>query len=234
VVGTTDIEVDTPTLEPVATEDEIDFLLTTASKYLVKDPSRSDILSVFSGLRPLVTKGDEENTAAISREHTVFISRSGLVTIAGGKWTTYRKMAEDTIDQAIEVAQLNYKPPVTENLRLHGSTTNNIENDDFAFYGSDAGKVEKLCDDKSLNKTLHEKFKIKEGEVVWSVRNEMARTVEDFLARRTRTLFLDAKASIEMAPRVAKLMAKELKMNRKWVKGQVDLFSEVAKGYLAN
>jgi len=232
VVGTTDIEVDTPTLEPVATEDEIDFLLTTASKYLVKDPSRSDILSVFSGLRPLVTKGDEENTAAISREHTVFISRSGLVTIAGGKWTTYRKMAEDTIDQAIEVAQLNYKPPVTENLRLHGSTTNNIENDDFAFYGSDAGKVEKLCDDNSLNKTLHEKFKIKEGEVVWSVRNEMARTVEDFLARRTRTLFLDAKASIEMAPRVAKLMAKELNKNRKWVKEQIASFNEIAKGYL--
>ncbi len=232
VVGTTDIEVDTPTLEPVATEDEIDFLLTTASKYLVKDPSKSDILSVFSGLRPLVRSGGAENTAAISREHIVSISRCGLVTIAGGKWTTYRKMAEDTIDQAIEVAQLNYKPPVTENLRLHGSTTNKKENDDFAFYGSDAGKVEKLCNDKSLNKVLHPKFIIKEGEVVWSVRNEMARTVEDFLARRARTLFLDAKASIEMAPRVAKLMAKELKKNRKWVKGQVDLFSEVAKGYL--
>ncbi len=234
VVGTTDIEVDTATLEPVATEDEIDFLLTTASKYLVKDPSRSDILSVFSGLRPLVTNGDEENTAAISREHTVFISRSGLVTIAGGKWTTYRKMAEDTIDQAIEVAQLNYKPPVTENLRLHGATTNKIENDDFAFYGSDAGKVEKLCTDESLNKILHPKFKIREGEVVWSIRNEMARTLEDFLARRTRTLFLDAKASIEMAPRVAKLMAKELKKNRKWVKGQIDSYNLIAKGYLAN
>ncbi len=234
VVGTTDIEVDTATLEPVATKDEIDFLLTTASKYLMKDPSRSDILSVFSGLRPLVTKGDEEDTAAISREHTVFISRSGLVTIAGGKWTTYRKMAEDTIDQAIEVAQLNYKPPVTENLRLHGATTNKIENDHFAFYGSDAGKVEQLCNDESMNKVLHPKFKIREGEVIWSIRNEMARTVEDFLARRSRTLFLDAKASIDMAPKVAKLMAKELKKNRKWVKEQIELFNEVAKGYLAN
>jgi len=232
VVGTTDIEVDTPTLEPVATEDEIDFLLTTASNYLVKDPSRSDILSVFSGLRPLVSSGDTENTAAISREHIVSISRCGLVTIAGGKWTTYRKMAEDTIDQAIEVAQLNYKPPVTENLRLHGSTTNKIENDDFAFYGSDAGKVKKLCDDKSLNKVLHPNFKIREGEVVWSIRNEMARTVEDFLARRTRALFLDAKASIEMAPKVAKLMAKELKKNRKWVREQIDSYNIVANGYL--
>jgi len=232
VVGTTDIEVDTTTLEPVATEDEIDFLLTTASKYLVKDPSKSDILSVFSGLRPLVRSGGAENTAAISREHIVSISRCGLVTIAGGKWTTYRKMAEDTIDQAIEVAQLNYKPPVTENLRLHGSTTNKKENDDFAFYGSDAGKVEKLCNDKSLNKVIHQKFIIKEGEVVWSVRYEMARTVEDFLARRTRTLFLDAKASIEMAPKVAKLMAKELKKNREWVSEQIDSYNIVAKGYL--
>jgi glycerol-3-phosphate dehydrogenase len=187
---------------------------------------------VFSGLRPLVINGDKENTATISREHTVFISRSGLVTIAGGKWTTYRKMAEDTIDKAIEVAQLNYKPPVTENLRLHGSTTNKIGNDHFAFYGSDAGKVKKLCNDESLNKVLHPKFIIKEGEVVWSIRNEMARTVEDFLARRTRTLFLDAKASIEMAPKVAKLMVKELKKNRKWVKEQIDSFNIVAKGYL--
>jgi glycerol-3-phosphate dehydrogenase len=232
VVGTTDIEVDTPTLEPLATEEEIDFLLTTASKYLVKDPSRSDILSVFSGLRPLVTIDDEENTAAISREHTVSISRSGLITVAGGKWTTYRKMAEDTIDQAIVVAQLNYKPPVTENLRLHGSTTNKIQNDDFAYYGSDARKVRTVCNDTSLNKLIHPNFNIKEGEVVWSIRNEMARTVEDFLARRTRSLFLDAKASIEMAPKVAKLMAKELKKNRKWVKDQIDSYNLIAKDYL--
>jgi glycerol-3-phosphate dehydrogenase len=232
VVGTTDIEVDTPTLEPLATEEEIDFLLTTASKYLVKDPSRSDILSVFSGLRPLVTIDDEENTAAISREHTVSISRSGLLTVAGGKWTTYRKMAEDTIDQAIVVAQLNYKPPVTENLRLHGSTTNKIQNDDFAYYGSDARKVRTVCNDTSLNKLIHPNFNIKEGEVVWSIRNEMARTVEDFLARRTRSLFLDAKASIEMAPKVAKLMAKELKKNRKWVKDQIDSYNLIAKDYL--
>ena len=143
-------------------------------------------------------------------------------------------MAEDTIDQAIEVAQLNYSLPVTENLRLHGSTTNKIENDDFAIYGSDAGNVEKLCNDKSLNKVLHPNFNIKEGEVVWSVKNEMARNVEDFLARRTRTLFLDAKASIEMAPRVAKLMATELKKNRKWVKEQVDSYNMVAKGYLVS
>jgi glycerol-3-phosphate dehydrogenase len=232
VVGTTDIGINKPVLEPIAGKEEIDFLLSTASKYLIKDPARSDILSVFSGLRPLVNKSDENDTAAISREHTVSISRSGLLTVAGGKWTTYRKMAEDTIDQAIEVAQLNYKPSPTENLRLHGSTLDKADNDEFTAYGSDTGKVKKLCSKTSLNKNIHPNFSIREGEVIWSIRNELARTVEDLLARRTRTLFLDARTSIEMAPAVAKLMAKELKKNRKWVKEQIDSFNKVAKNYL--
>ena len=232
IIGTTDIEVDSPTLEPVAEKDEIDFLLTTAAKYLVKDPTRKDILSIFSGLRPLVKSGDEENTAAISREHTVSISRGGLITIAGGKWTTYRKMAEDTIDQAIAVAQLEHKPSATENLHLHGYLTGKTEDDALQFYGSDAEKIKKLCKETSLNNYLHPKFKIKEGEVIWAVRNEMARTVEDFLARRTRTLFLDVNASIEMAPKVATLMAKELNRNDKWIKEQTASFCKIAKKYL--
>jgi glycerol-3-phosphate dehydrogenase len=232
IIGTTDIEVNNPVLEPVAAEDEIDFLLTTASKYLVKDPSKKDILSVFSGLRPLVTSGDEKNSAAISREHTVSISGSGLITIAGGKWTTYRKMAEDTVDQALIVAQLDNKPSVTKDLHLHGYIKGKIEESDFSVYGSDADSVKKLCDEMALNKLLHPKFNIKEGEVIWSVRNEFARTVEDFLARRTRALFLNAKASIDMAPKVAELMAKELNKNSAWIKEQISSFNEVAQGYL--
>ncbi len=234
IVGTTDVEVDEPTLEPVAEEDEIDFLLKTAYKYLVKDPSKADILSIFSGIRPLVTKGDKEDTAAISREHTVLISRSGLITVAGGKWTTYRKMAEDTIDQAIEVAQLEHQPSLTENFPLHGFIKNKPANAHLAQYGSDADEIELLSSQKSLNEQLHPRFEIKAGEVVWCVRNEMIRTVEDFLARRTRVLFLDANAAIEMAPAVAKLMAKDLKKNRKWVKEQLEIFNEVAKKYLLN
>jgi len=234
VVGTTDVEIDEPTLQPTADEDEIDFLLTTASKYLVKDPSKTDILSAFSGIRPLVTKGDDENTASISREHTVLISRSGLITVAGGKWTTYRKMAEDTINQAIEVAQLEPQPSVTENFPLHGYIKSKIADDHLAHYGSDADEIEALSSQKLLSEKLHPKFEIKAGEVVWCVRNEMARTVEDFLARRTRVLFLDANAAIEMAPAVAKLMAEELKKNRKWQKEQVELFKEIAEKYLVN
>jgi glycerol-3-phosphate dehydrogenase len=234
IIGTTDIEVDDPTLEPVAHKEEIDFLLNTASKYLVKDPSRSDILSVFSGLRPLVSEETEEDTAAISREHIVTISKSGLVTIAGGKWTTYRKMSEDTIDQAIAVAKLNYNPSTTGNLSLHGLASEKTENDSFAYYGSDAEEVKKLCVDEDLNKKLHPNLETKEGEVIWSIRKEMARTVEDFLARRTRALFLDAKASIEMAPKVSELMAKELRKDDKWIKKQIVLFTNVAEGYLIN
>jgi len=232
IVGTTDIEVDKPTLDPIAEDDEIDYLIRTAAKYLDKDPSRSDILSVFAGIRPLIRQEKDENTASISREHTVFISRSGLITVAGGKWTTYRKMAEDTIDEAITVAELEFIPSNTEDLHLHGYSNESNENNPFVSYGSDADKLEKLCSEYSLNKNLHAKFDIKQGEVIWSIEYEMARTVEDFLARRTRTLFLDSKASIEMAPAVAKLMAAELNKDENWIHEQIESFNKVAKGFL--
>jgi len=232
IVGTTDIEVEKPILDPVAQDQEVDYLLQTASKYLVKDPSRSDILSVFAGIRPLIRPEKDENTASISREHTVFISRTGLITVAGGKWTTYRKMAEDTIDEAIIVAELEFKPSNTENLHLHGYSNEGNENNQFASYGSDAAKLEKLCSENSLNKNLHPKFNISKGEVIWSIRNEMARNVEDFLARRTRALFLDTKASIEIAPAVAQLMAAELNKDENWVHEQIETFNRVAKGFI--
>jgi len=234
IVGTTDIEIDSPSLEPVANNDEIEFLLSTASQYLEKDPNPIDILSTFSGIRPLVKSGNEEDTAAISREHTVLISKSGLISIAGGKWTTYRKMAEDTIDQAIAVAGLEFKPSVTENLRIHGYTNAKIENKHLGMYGSDADDIEYLCREKNMGEKLHPDYEYTAGEVIWSIRNTMARNVEDFLARRIRILFLDANAAIEMAPIVAKLMAKELNKNHKWVKEQITLFNNVAKRYLIN
>jgi glycerol-3-phosphate dehydrogenase len=141
-------------------------------------------------------------------------------------------MAEDTIDQAITVADLDFKPSPTEELHLHGFTNEQNENNQFVFYGSDAVEVEKLCEEKSLNKLLHLNFNIREGEVIWSIRNEMARTVEDFLARRSRSLFLDANASIEMVPAVAKLMADELKRDENWIKEQIESFNQVAKGFV--
>jgi len=232
LIGTTETPVKEYPLEPVPLKEEIEFLLKHAARYLTKDPTRSDILSTFAGLRPLVKTGDEENTAAISRDHTINISRSGLVTITGGKWTTYRKMAEDTIDHAAVLAHLDPEPSVTKELRIHGYHNHPEEFGGLQIYGSDATEIETLLrEDKSYKELLHPDFTTVAGEVIWAVRNEMARTVEDFLARRTRLLLLDAKASIEIAPAIAKLMAKEVKKNKKWVEEQVNSFNEVAKKY---
>ncbi len=232
IVGTTDIPVDKPELEPAASAEEIDFLLKHIARYLENDPGYSDILSVFSGLRPLVRSGNTENTAAISREHTINISRSGLVTIAGGKWTTYRKMAEDTIDQVIELGGLKNVKSVTENLKIHGYTHEEPELPNFDVYGSDAVDVQILCNANNLYDRIHPNLPIHKGEVLWAVRYEMARTVEDFLARRRRALFLDARASIEAAPLVASLMAKELHKDKNWGTVQVEDFTETAEKYL--
>jgi len=233
LVGTTDIPVPDISLEPRPMEEEIDFLLTHAAHYLTKDPSSSDILSMFAGLRPLVKQGSEDSTAAVSRDHTIHISRSGLVTIAGGKWTTCRKMAEDTIDQAATVAQLTESPSVSRDLNIHGFHRNFDKFGELAIYGADAQSIRDLASETpGLGEPLHENFSTIAAEVVWAVRHEMARTVEDFLSRRTRALLLDARASMEMAPRVAELMAAELGKDDTWAEAQVQAFTDLAKGYI--
>jgi len=233
LVGTTDTEVDEFLLEPIPLEEEIEFLLVHTARYLTKDPKRNDILSVFAGLRPLVKSGEDENTAAISREHTLNVSRSGLVTIAGGKWTTYRKMAEDTIDQAMLLADLELKETVTKTLSIHGYHNHADEFGDLEIYGSDAIAIQELLmEDKSYTEILHPSFTTVVGEIIWAVRNEMARTVEDFISRRTRMLLLDAKASIDIAPKVAQIIAKELKQDEKWIEEQIKEFEQIASYYL--
>jgi glycerol-3-phosphate dehydrogenase len=234
VVGTTDIEVEEPSLEPRALPEEVDFILENAAKYMAKDPSRSDVLSAFAGLRPLVSVGDEDETAKLSRDHTVLVAESGLVTITGGKWTTYRKMAQDAVDQAAMVAGLVEQPCPTENLRIHGWLKQIDAADPLHVYGSEAPAVRKLAEDKrKLGEPLHDRLPALTGaRVVWAVRREMARTVEDVLARRTRSLLLDARASIEAAPLGARLMARELRKSKKWQREQVAAYTEVAEGYI--
>lgn len=232
VVGTTDTPVDDISLEPLALKAEIDFLLNHAARYLTKDPAPADVLSVFAGLRPLVSRAENLETATISREHTLSISRTGLVTIAGGKWTTYRKMAEETLDQAIAVARLKPQPSVSETLQIHGYHHHADRFGNLKDYGSDALEIEKLAkSDARLEKTLPGGF-VLSAEVVWAVRHEMARTVEDFLARRRRSLFLDARVAMAMAPEVANLMAAELKKGVAWQKTQVESFRKKAQNYL--
>ena len=233
VVGTTDTPIDDVSYEPRPMDDEIDFLVTHTARYLTKDPTESDILSAFAGIRPLVSLSPEDDTSAISRDHTLHISRSGLVTIAGGKWTTYRKMAEDTIDQAATLAALEDKTSVTKTLRLHGYHQDASQFGELAHYGSDAPALRDLIrSDERYAEPLHPDAGVSAGEVVWAARHEMARTVEDFLSRRTRSLLLGAETSIAMAPRVAELMADELGRDTSWIETETRTFEVLARGYL--
>jgi glycerol-3-phosphate dehydrogenase len=232
LVGTTDTPIVTPTLEPVPMESEIEFILATAAKYLYKAPRREDVLSAFAGIRPLVRVGNTRNTASLSRDHTIHIDRSGLLTITGGKWTTYRRMAEDCVNQAATLARLPEKPCVTAHLNIHGFHRHADKFGPLAVYGADAPGVEDLIRaDESLGHVLHQALPYCGAEVIWATRFEMARTVEDFLARRTRALFLNARAASQVAPRVAQLMAKELGAGSSWKTNQIAVFQALAKGY---
>jgi len=233
VVGTTDTAIDSPSLEPRALDEEIDFVMTHAAQYMTKKPTPADVRSVFAGLRPLVKQGDASNTAALSRDHTIMVSESGLLTVTGGKWTTYRKMAEDVIDQAEIIAGLEGAPCNTENHRIHGWTSETIEDEHWRVYGADAGNAKStFADDADLSQQLHPSLPYQKGEVIWQARHEMARTVEDVLSRRTRMLLLNAKAAIEVAPDVASLMTRELGYDAAWENRQVEAFVQVAKGYV--
>lgn len=232
VVGTTDTPVSDVSDEPLPMKDEIDFLLEHAARYLAEDPSEDDILSVFAGIRPLVDAG-EGSTASLSRDHTLHISRSGLVTITGGKWTTYRKMAEDTVDQAEAVAQVEPAPCVTKTLRIHGYAEPASALAPEESYGSDALELRNLTARRpELCRKLHPRLPVTAAQVIWAVRHEMARTVEDVLARRTRALLLDARAAREAAEPAAALMAAELNRDQGWQEQQIREFSALAERYL--
>jgi glycerol-3-phosphate dehydrogenase len=232
LLGTTDTPIEKSALEPRPFKEEIDFLLTHAAKYLTKDPTRKDILSVFAGLRPLIKVGKKESTAVLSRDHMIFVSKSGLVTIAGGKWTTYRKMAEDVINKASIVGGLPERNCLTQSLRLHGWQQGLDPQNHFSTYGSYGKEIKALSrQKKAWAALLHPSLPYTTAEVIWSIRMEMARTVEDVLARRTRALLLDAQASITLAPHIAALMAKELKRDLKWEKNQIVEYTKLAKHY---
>ena len=239
LVGTTDTPMPRPELEPRALPEEIDFVLENASRYLSHDPQRSDVLSVFAGHRPLVREsgGTETESKKISREHLVLVSLSGLVTILGGKWTTYRKMAQDTVDDAVAVGGLEPRPCVTEGLRLHGwMAADDPELPDeghLQMYGSEFRGVQELIrGDAGSGRLLHPRLPYPEAAVVWGARMELARSLDDVLARRTRCLQMDARASIEAAPRAAELLAAELGRSDAWRDEQVRRFQELARGYL--
>jgi glycerol-3-phosphate dehydrogenase len=233
LVGTTDTPIASAALEPVAMAQEIEFILDTAGEYLAKAPTRNDVLSVFAGIRPLVRAEGAVSTAALSRDHIIHIDGSGLMTVCGGKWTTYRHMAEDCVDQAATMAELPEKPCITHHLRIHGFPISAKEVPPLAVYGEDALEIRELIrQNPALDEPLHSRLPYLKAEVVWSVRHEIARTVEDVLARRTRALFLNARAALEMAPTVADLMASELDWNDLAKQRQLADFRSIAANYV--
>jgi glycerol-3-phosphate dehydrogenase len=236
VIGTTDILVEHPSLEPRALEEEIEFVLATASQYLTKKPTRNDVLSIFAGQRPLAAPDkDGESTKEVSRSHKILVSDTGLVSIIGGKWTTFRQMAEDFIDKAIEIGKIPDLPCKTVNLSIHGNIPEEqVDRSKHVYiYGSDIPAIKKLEQETpEYAEKIHPDHEYTKAEVIWAVREEMAEKVEDVLARRVRLLFIDARAAIDSAKEVAKIMAKELGYDDAWIEKETKEFQDLARGYL--
>jgi glycerol-3-phosphate dehydrogenase len=233
VIGTTDTPLNIISEEPTALDEEIAFIISHFNDYTMANITKDDVQAVFAGLRPLVKTSNLGNTALASRDHTILVSKSNLITITGGKWTTYRKMAKDAVNNAAFVAKLPIVKCRTRRLRLHGYDETIVYGEPLAVYGSDASHIKEMIDDdRSLGERVHPHHTYLKAEVVWSVNHEMAMQVEDILARRSRILFTDAKAAIEAAPVVAELMAAQLGEGQDWINDQVAAFTELANGYL--
>lgn len=234
VVGTTDIVREHAELEPLPLEEEINFILKTAELYMVRKPERKDVLSVFAGQRPLAApKKEGKSTKEISRSHKIIVSDNKLVTITGGKWTTYRRMAQDTIDKAIELGCLAPAKCVTQAYKIHGYRLNPDLKNHLYVYGSDMPAIEQLiASDPMMAQKLHPEYDYTVAEVVWAVREEMARNVDDILARRVRMLYVDARAASAAAERVAEVIAHELGYDKVWVDAQIAEFRKLAANYI--
>jgi glycerol-3-phosphate dehydrogenase len=232
VAGTTDTPLDVITLEPKALEEEIAFILRTAGKYMSRQPGKDDILSIFAGLRPLAASQDDPaSTREISRRHKITISQSGLITVEGGKWTTYRRMAQDTLNKAMRNGMLEKRPCVTQDLRLHGFMPDN-KHDRLHIYGTHAPEIHDLIREKpGWARTLHPRLPYTEAEIRWICRYEMPYKLEDMLARRTRALFLDAAASFDMAAETANIMAEELGFDEQWKQNEIEEYGRLVKNY---
>jgi len=234
VVGTTDVEKQSAELEPHAEETEVEYILETAARYIEEPPQKKDVLSVFTGLRPLAApSGEGKKTKEISRGHKILISKGGLITLTGGKWTTYRKMGEDVVNIAANRSNLELSKSVTSELKIHGHMDPVDMDNPLYWYGADLKKInEMIKKDPTMGEVLSEKLHILKAQIVWAAREELARTLEDCLARRTRALQLDARESMLIAPRVAEILAEELGYSKNWETKQVQAYKTLAQSYL--
>lgn len=220
LLGTTDTPVQEIELEPKALRSETQYVIDHFNRYSLQPITEKEVLSVYAGLRPLVTQEGSGNTAMLSRDHTLLIAPSGLVTITGGKWTTYRKMAQDAVDNAAFVGKLIKKACLTHTLPI----------------GDPPHKAEKINhwiqEEPSYAERIHSDYPYTRADLKYAMQHELAVTVEDILARRTRLLFLDARAAMESAPRVANWMAEESGQGEQWQQDQIRNFDLVAKNYI--
>ena len=231
ILGTTDTKVDEAKYEPKALSDEVDFILSNAGEYMTSKPSKKDIKSIYVGLRPLAVSDNKESTKEISRHHKIKISTSGLISILGGKWTTYRKIGEDAVNSAISVGGLKSSKSISENLAIHGYNEKVNFKDPLHVYGTDLKKILKLTNDPDGNKSLSEKLYITKNQILWAIQKEMALTLEDILARRTRCLFLNVLETEKLIDQVLDIMAFELKQDATWKKEQKISFLSLTKKY---
>lgn len=233
VIGTTDTPLENISLEPIALEKEIDFILQTAGRYLLSTPQRKDILSIYAGLRPLAANSkNPASTKEVSRRHKITLSSSGLLTIIGGKWTTYRLMAEEIIDRAIKAGFLPSARCITADLQLTKNASD-TESGRLHIYGDNFTDIKKIItDNPDLGMPISRDLPYTRAEIVWICRNEMPVHIEDVLARRTRSLFLNAKISASVAPVVAEIMATELGYDKEWQKEEIKAYNELVKNYI--
>jgi glycerol-3-phosphate dehydrogenase len=233
VVGTTDTPLEAISMEPKALDQEIEFILKTASDYLIRPPERKDVLSIFAGLRPLAADpSNPESTKEVSRRHKITLTKSGLLSVIGGKWTTYRRMAEESIDRAIKAGYIEKRSCVTSHLKLTGISSAD-DADRLMIYGDGYKEIKKLfAEDTSFGKVLHKDLPYTKAEIIWICRNEMVVNIDDVLSRRTRALLINARASAEIAPLVTRVIADESGYDENWQKAQVDAYNELIDKYL--
>jgi glycerol-3-phosphate dehydrogenase len=220
LVGTTDTPLRDIVEEPKAQREEVDFLLETLAAYLEVAPSRSDVLSVFTGIRPLVKARKDKPTKQLSRDHTIEVSQSGLVTITGGKWTTYRKMAEDCVDLLSSHFDLPISSCRTKTMVLQQTRLDRVALErELEIEGNPCVSLQPELD-------------LTEADLLQGVRFEYARTLEDLLARRTRALFLNTSAALQIAPIAVRLLARELGKDEAWESDQLQQFTALARNYM--
>jgi glycerol-3-phosphate dehydrogenase len=234
--------VDNIAAQPRPLQQEVDYLLEHAGRYLSRRPEHSDILAMYAGLRPLVrAAGSSRSSASLSREHEILISSSGLLSVIGGKWTTYRHMGEQLVNTAEDIGRLRKRPSRTADLRLRGAPPVRRQNSDAgssesapaaSVYGTDYETIQSLVQlDATRGERLHPALPYTVAEVIWAAEQEMARTPEDVLARRTRALLLDTAAAAASAETVTGILAKVLRRDQAWSDAQLQQFNEIREQY---